>query len=148
MEDEEQKRAHLLSICTEVVNDPEYAQKADGSTLCNIGLKRIAADLGCVVKGMANEIIDSISQSSDWRKDTGERAFEHAEKGGLAIAGIKENPHGHVVAIVPLTMQFSGSWNKYVPMCAHVGKAPNGIKRVSKAFRTEPEYFLWKVEEV
>lgn len=117
---------------------------------CNIASKRIAAAMGCVIKGMANEIIESFEKSTDWKIDSMERALAHAEKGGLAFACKKEKPHGHICCVYPAPMQFSGSLNKNVCLVANVGKT-NGIMRVTQAFSIKdglPYFWLWKSEEI
>jgi len=75
-------------------------------------------------------------------------AAAHALGGGLAFAAMSSGQlgeaHGHITAIFPAPMQFSGSLNKNVCMVANVGKQ-NGEEKVSQAFPValgEPDYFL------
>ena len=109
--------------------------------------------MGCFVfkpNHLANDMYDIMASSPEFTKDSEERAHQHAEKGGLAIAAKKYPVHGHVAVVFPGPMIYSGSWKRSVPMVANCGKT-NGIMPCSMAFSVKdgpPDYFLWKVGEV
>ena len=85
----------------------------------------------------------------DWTKDSGEKASEHAEKGGIALAAKVYPMHGHIAVVFPKgSLAWSGSWGKLVPFVANVGKR-NGVMKTSEAFPVlegQPEYWLYKAE--
>lgn len=123
------------------------------TTWCNKGCRLIAEEMGCFLfkeNHTANEMYDIMDASPDFTKDTGERAVEHAKKGGLAIAAKKYRGHGHVAVVFPGPMVYSGSWKKSIPLIANIGKS-NGVMAASLAFSVsegEPTYFLWNVGKV
>jgi len=68
---------------------------------CSGFAKAVARDLGIVLTGMANDIVDEI-QSAPWKLlADGIEAKNQADAGFFVIGGLKDNPHGHVVVIVP-----------------------------------------------
>jgi hypothetical protein len=69
---------------------------------CSGFLKAVSRDVGLPLVGQANQIIDAISKPG-W-EDLGhdsKKAVLRASSRCLVIAGIKEDPNGHVVVIVP-----------------------------------------------
>jgi hypothetical protein len=73
------------------------AHKAD----CSGFVKAVATDLNVTLTGQANDIVDQI-QKSPWKvlKD-GKEADSEARAGKFVVAGLKDDPNGHVVIIVP-----------------------------------------------
>lgn len=156
--EEAERKAALDSLCTDLVTDPLLASRdvtGDGKaeTFCNRAVQRAACAFGCRDFGaegdpvLANEMVLRLQGGlPGWRQDTAERAAGHAMRGGLAIAAKAYAVHGHVAVVAPEPCQESGSWGKFVPMVANVGKPPNGIKKTSAAFPVadgEPDYFLY-----
>lgn len=148
----EDKGDILKAICDEVINDPDL-QPHGGRTFCNKGAERISHVMGCFdFDGLeldADQMYTLISCSLNWTKCTGQEATIHALSGGLAFAIMTSielgELHGHIAAIYPVGMQWSGSLSKDVPLVANCGKQ-NGEEKVSQAFppsRGEPNYFCW-----
>ncbi len=115
-------------------------------TYCNLFTSSIAAAFGYDrFTGLnANQMHALISNPANgWIKIDGAIAQSHANAGSLVIASMN-NPdgHGHVCVIAPGKMEFSGSFNKPVPKCVNVGKDVFFGRRISFAFRIEPDYFV------
>ena len=149
VEDERMRdRKELLEACRSAIE--EYPPKKNDKgevieTYCNWALRDIALTVGCgeLRDKTANQIHKhALNNPQLFIQDSGERAAAHAMRGGFAFASQTADIHGHVAAVAPMEMEFSGSWNKKVPVLANVGKE-NGMLRSSKCFRTEPTYFLW-----
>jgi hypothetical protein len=68
---------------------------------CSGFVKAVATDFNVTLSGQANDIVDQI-QKSPWKilKD-GKEADSEARAGKFVIAGLKDEPNGHVVIIVP-----------------------------------------------
>jgi peptidoglycan hydrolase-like protein with peptidoglycan-binding domain len=68
---------------------------------CSGFVKAVATDLNVTLTGQANDIVDQI-QKSPWKilKD-GKEADSEARAGKFVVAGLKDDPNGHVVIIVP-----------------------------------------------
>jgi len=130
----------------------------DGRTFCNVGVTRVASAYGYIFAPdtLANDMIKIMRGDRRWTNvfSNGTKAHYHACAGGLAVAAIAMDGHGHVACVAPSPMCFSGSLGRYVPMIMNVGKneAIGGHSqycRVSQAFPVahgEPEYFLLDVE--
>lgn len=139
VEDERMERTNkLLGLCEEAVANPAWFQRPDGTTYCNRGAAFIAQGMGYFGfphGSLANQMIAYLEQDPTWRTDSLERAADHANRGGLALMAISEEPHGHLCAVAPLPMAYSGSWGCRVPMVANVGPSKyHGIVRASVAF--------------
>ena len=66
---------------------------------CSGFVKAVASDLGVTLTGMANDIVDQI-QAAPWTVvPDGPTAAGKAADGFFVVAGLKDNPHGHVVVI-------------------------------------------------
>lgn len=154
----EQERAmaadSLRALCLELVTDPALVSRditGDGhpETFCNRAAQRAANAYGCHdLDGMrANQMVATLQASlGDWRRENGERAALHAQRGGLAFAAKAYEPNGHIALVAPEPCKLSGSWGKLVPVVANVGKT-NGIMKTSQAFSVadgEPEYFVYR----
>ena len=67
---------------------------------CSGFVKAVANEVGIVLSGQANDIVDQIQQIPWKSLATGYEASINAEV-GLVIAGLKANPNGHVAVVVP-----------------------------------------------
>ena len=148
----------LKEVCDEIVADKSLQPVKDSAgkiieTHCNFGAERVAVAMGCHeldgINADAQYRVMDANESGRWRKVSGSEATIHALGGGLAFAAmtseqLKED-HGHIAAIYPAGMQWSGSLAKDVPMVANVGKFDRE-ERASEAFPVEfgePDYFIW-----
>ncbi|MGB8261615.1 MAG: hypothetical protein WCE75_14735 [Terracidiphilus sp.] len=67
---------------------------------CSGFAKAVGADLGVVLTGMANDIVDQI-QAGSWRVlANGVEAMQEACAGRFVLGALKDEPHGHVVVVV------------------------------------------------
>lgn len=142
----------LQYICDEVIADPAL-EPVGGITFCNEGARRVAQALGCPDfddEGLlADDMCDIMAAGGRWTRVEGGEATDHALSGGLAFAAMSSSrlgeAHGHIAAIYPAPMEYSGSLARLVPMVANVGKQDREEK-VSAAFpvsKGEPDYFIW-----
>jgi len=68
---------------------------------CSGYVKAIASDLGIILTGQANNIVEQI-QKAPWRVlKSGIEAKVQATNGMFVVAGLKADKHGHVVVVVP-----------------------------------------------
>jgi hypothetical protein len=141
----------LLALQEEAVANPSW-QPAGGKTFCNRAVAFVAQGMGYFFPAteLADEMIAAMASDPRWTEDSLDRAAAHALKGGLAVAALEENPHGHVCTFAPLPKEISGTWGCQVPMVANVGKT-NGIMRISGAFeaadRSRLRFFLLAMED-
>lgn len=123
---------------------PEYQPK-DGITHCNGYVNEICETFG--YKGfnglLANQIIDLMSSSDQWSEVPIDKCQFIANLGSLVIAGIKEEPHGHVCVICPGREKTSGRWGK-VPSVANIGKDVFVGKGLSWAFSSMPKFWAYR----
>lgn len=151
IEDQSARRVALKALCQSVVEHPAYRKRdvtGDGKdeTFCNMAVAKIADTLGCrdfKAGPLANEMCAIMDKK--WRKVDAGYAVVHALHGGLAIAGKRGAPHGHVAVVYPEPMQLSPSLGELVPLVANVGKE-NKIGRVTEFFPVKdglPEFFAW-----
>ncbi len=142
----------LMEACDAVIADPALEPSA-GITHCNEGARRVAQAMGCSdfddANLLADDLISIMNAGGLWQRVDGQEASEHALLGGLAFAALSsarlEETHGHIAAIYPAEMEYSGSLARIVPMVANVGKQDREEK-VSAAFpvsKGEPDYFIW-----
>ena len=135
---------------TKLVVDEKYQPEPGGRTFCNLALIAYAHTFGitCFDDKVANDICNTASDHPDFTIETDpERVMKHAANGGFAFAGKRGEKHGHVAAVFPGPLVYSGSWKRSVPMLANVGKS-NGIMPCSMAFSVKdspPDYYLYKV---
>ena len=144
----ESNRAFL----TKLVADEKYQPEPGGRTFCNIALQAYAHTFGikCFDDKLANDICTTAADHPDFtiEKDP-ERVMRHASRGGFAFAGKKGEKHGHVAAVFPAPLVYSGSWKRSVCLVANIGKS-NGIMPLSMAFPVKdspPEYYVYKASE-
>lgn len=116
-------------------------------TYCNFAVQRVAKAFGLIdLDGLnATQIYEHLAAGNGWMKVPGEQAADFAQRGGLAIAAmhVQFHGHGHVAALYPAPMGESASLGRTVPQVANVGQH-NGVKRSSEAFPPkfgEAEYF-------
>lgn len=141
----------LKEACDEVVNNGDLIpRKINGKliTFCNIAVYRICAIVGYdnFADMTANDIWDYCARN--WIIPYGEPqekanvAQRAADIGDLAIAALKEIPHGHAAVIYPGgPMIYSGKWQMYSPRVANVGKTV-GLMGANYAFMNPPDYFV------
>lgn len=148
----------LKDACDQVINDKDLQPKINSKgqitvTHCNEGAHIVAQAMGCHELGglMADDqhALMIANVSGCWKKVTGQEATIHALSDRLAFAAMSSiqlgETHGHIAAIYPVGMQWSGSLKKDVPMVANIGKE-NKEEKVSQAFpvsKGEPDYFTW-----
>lgn len=142
-----------LKIVLDHVRSHDDLQPRDGKTYCNIGIHRIFGLLNIpqminkltLQPLLANDMCDCLRDSpSKWVKVNGDVATARSGKGGVVLACQKADGHGHIACCYPIPAEFSGSWNKWVPMLNNIGKK-NAIMRSSQCFRTEPDYYAYKL---
>ncbi len=68
---------------------------------CSGYVKDVAKDLGIILTGQANDIVDQIQKAPWISIKSGKEAKLKAELGMFVVAGLKAKPHGHVVIVVP-----------------------------------------------
>lgn len=123
---------------------PEY-QPGGGLTHCNAYVDDVSLALGW--KGfaglLANDIIDLLEKSDQWSEVQMEQCQFLANQGSLVIAGLRDDPHGHVNIICPGNEKTSGRWKK-VPSCANVGKDIFIGKGINWAFSDLPKFYAWR----
>jgi hypothetical protein len=81
---------------------------------CSGFVRAVCADLGVVVTGLANDIVNTIRAGGAWtRLADGVTAMDNAKAGKLVIAGLRgdeqavPDAHGHVVVVVDGSLAFS-----------------------------------------
>lgn len=69
---------------------------------CSGFAKAVASRLGLSLSGQANELVDYLQRSPDWRNlgNDFRGATTHANLGEFVLGGLKARPHGHVVVVV------------------------------------------------
>ncbi len=135
------------------VKDPSLQPKLDGTTYCNIAVRRVALAFGCeeFYDGMlANDMCKHLAVSSNFGRIDGETAAQQARVPSLVIAAHQYAEHGHVAVVYPAAeMYMSPSLKKEVPFLANVGKK-NGILPESVDFPVahgESIYYLYCKDE-
>lgn len=150
--------AILKAACDAIIADSTLQPKKDAQgkileTFCNVGAQRVANAMGCreLDRQMADGMysVMALNASKKWNQVLGSAASLWAQSGGLAFAAMTslqlKEAHGHIAAIYPAPMEFSGSMGHPVPLVANVGKT-NAKEKESMAFPVlfgEPEYFTW-----
>lgn len=134
----------LLDAIHLPLNRPEY-QPLNGVTHCNGYVNEVCQYLGW--KGfdglLANQMIDLMATSDAWTETPIEKCQFLANQGTLVIAGLKDDPHGHVNVICPGKEKTSGRWS-LVPSCANVGKDIFIGKGINWAFSDLPKFYAWR----
>lgn len=142
----------LREICDDVIADRSLEPR-NGQTFCNEGARRVAQAMDCHdfddESLLADDMIAIMNSGGAWQLVEGQDAADHAQLGGLAFACLSSHQlgeaHGHIAALYPADMEYSGSLARMVPMVANVGKQDREEK-VSAAFpvsKGEPQYYVW-----
>lgn len=148
--------ASLKAFLQDLTQRPKL-QPENGVTHCNQGARETAQVCGCHefddMSLLADDMVQmmSLNISNKWEPCDGSTAANRAMIGGLVFAAMTSKElgeeHGHITAIFPSAMQFSGSLGHDVPLCANVGKR-NGVMKVSEAFpvsKGEPKYWTYAI---
>lgn len=124
---------------------PEY-QPGGGMTHCNAYVNEVCAALGFKdFDGLpANQIVELMVSSPMWSEVPMEKCQFLANQGSLVVAGIKEEPHGHVNIICPGKEKTSVRYGGLVPSCANIGKDVFIGKGISWAFSSMPKFYAWR----
>lgn len=136
-----------LRMRLEIATKDRKYQPRDGLTFCNYFVEAAAEWFGYRGFGglMANGIVEKMRNTPNTFSLVGyKEAAEHANTGRLVIAGQQAEPHGHVCIVYPGNMGWSGSWNCEVPLAANVGKNCWVGLPLSRAFKAQPELFLYR----
>lgn len=125
---------------------PEYQPHPDaGVTHCNGFVNEVCQNMG--YKGfeglLANEMIELMRRDGAWSEIPMERAQDMANAGSLIVAGLAEEPHGHVCVICPGREKMSSRWS-LCPSVANVGKDVFIGKGLSWAFSVLPRLWAWR----
>ena len=130
----------VTDIAIKMCHDKKYLPR-DGMTFCNEYVMDVLKALGCPLDRYysANDMIDLFE--SKYRKLDVIGALTATREGGIVIAGMKHEGHGHVSVLIDHNPELSGTWGKYAPFLANVGQK-NGVMKASFAFRSEPVYYL------
>lgn len=136
----------LIDACCEARDNPNWQATEDGTTFCNQAVCYIANRVGCdeIPEGLlANDIIDKLSASVNFKQVPMGSAQGFANSGQLVIAGLKAQPHGHVCVVRPGVVAYSNKWQMNAPKVVNVG-AKNFIGQgVNWSFAQVPTFFLW-----
>ena len=138
-------------------NDPKNQPDGKGKTYCNIATYRIAQAMGVPLdpfitqvavskmypKGtrpaMANEIVDNLARSKDYRVITADEAQSLANHGHLVVAVQPHQRNGHVATVRPDNL-----YNETAPTVGrgpvmnHIGNSV-AVRRASGAFYSDSE---------
>ncbi len=135
-------------VCHQVLANPGYLA-TPGKTYCNIAFYEIMKKFNLHNHFfntkekrimMANEIMDSLINKFPkvHIEDVKQKIIEGKQ---IFVAGIKENPHGHITVIYPVkSFVYSAKWKLEVPLCANVG-IENAIMGLNYAFKNIPLFF-------
>ncbi len=134
----------LLDAIHLPLNRPEYAAHS-GQTHCNQYVNEVCGQLGYKsFEGlMANSMIDLLNTDPAWSKIDMNQCQVLANAGSLIVAGLKADPHGHVVVICPGKEKPSGRWG-LCPSVANVGKEIFIGKGVNWSFGSIPSFWAWR----
>lgn len=133
----------LIDACCEAYDNPQFKPRG-GMTFCNQAVRSIAEKMGYQgFKSMlANQMVALMRSSPYWLAIKLDQAQGMANHGHLVIAGLQDEPHGHVVVVRPGIAGFSGKWGTAAPKVINIG-ADNFIANgLNWAFKRKPEVFL------
>lgn len=119
-----------------------FQPEAD-ATYCNVAVSYIAKQLGYqgFVALLANQIVAKMKSSPDFAEVKAEAAQKLANDGKLVVAGIQDEPHGHVAVVAPGKAITSPKWRgALAPLVYNCGKK-NGLMGANYAFGAEPKYW-------
>jgi hypothetical protein len=89
---------------------------------CSGFVKAVAATLGLTLSGQANEIVDKIKKAPWIVLKDGVDAKNKADLGFFVIAGLKDQPFGHVVVVVQGPLAHSKYPTAYWGKLGGIGK--------------------------
>jgi hypothetical protein len=121
-------------------NGKTHCDASVGYILAKFGVKKYLPD-----EWTANKIIDDLRKNPVFKKVNGSKEAQRlANKGSLVIAGLQAEPNGHVAVVRPGIPEWSNSWRRLAPKGMSIGsvEATFIAKKLSWAFKKEPEYFL------
>lgn len=135
----------LIDAICEVYDNPNFKPRS-GMTFCNMAVQYICEKMGYKkFDGMvANEMIQTMKTSLEWGPIKIEDAQDYTNQGRLVVAGMQDNPHGHVVIIRPGVSDYSAKWGCKSPKVINIGTDNFIGKGLSWVFRDKPEVFLYK----
>lgn len=112
----------LLDAICEAYDAPEF-KPSSGVTYCNQAVTYVAERVGYnLFKGLlANHMVDLMGSSRDWQEIEIKESQTYANTGRFVVAGLKDNPHGHVVVVRPGREIYSEKWQTLVPKVMNVG---------------------------
>ncbi len=110
---------------------------------CSGFVKAVGQEIGVAITGMADDIVDAI-QSAPWTVlNSGPDAALHTGL-GLVIGGLKANPHGHVVVVVPGPLQLGKYPTAYWGMLNGVGRKNTTINWAWNAQDRDRVIYAWR----
>jgi len=141
----------LKSVIAEAMElyPPEIKDGNVVKTFCNFGVNHVCSAMGFDgFKGMmANQMVFTMQHSPFFSEVYPEVAKEIADNGKIVIAGLQDDPHGHVAVVYPgKDMVMSGKWKMRVPQVGNVGKE-NRIMGANYAFGSAPKYYAFVRKE-
>lgn len=111
---------------------------------CSGFAKAVAQELGVALTGMANNIVGEI-QTAPWSLlASGVDAAQKASL-GLVIGGLVDEPHGHVVVVVPGPLAHGKYPSAYWGMLNGVGKKNAGINWAWDAQHRDKVIYAWRL---
>ena len=118
--------------------------KVGKQTYCSHGVRYIERTGGNNdYSGMrANDIINMLSNPQYGTQISAEEAVAYAKKGVTVIAGIQDQPSGHVAIVAPADLTKNKKWGS-MPSVFNVGKV-NGVMPINESFRlnNRPKYYI------
>jgi predicted transcriptional regulator len=147
-EEQSEQLFRLVDACCEAYDNPAFQPK-DGVTYCNQAVQYVAEKMNYTRfnSKLANQIVQLMEEAEEWREIPIKEAQINANQGRFVVAGLEENPHGHVVVVRPGLMGTSGKWGIQVPKVLNVGKENFIAKGLNWAFREKPKVFVLERKE-
>lgn len=134
--------------CGEFLPKEEDGQEV---TYCNLGVQAVFNAFG--YKGLdgksADEIMAFMKSSKDFLVKPMQDCQFFVNEGTIIVAGLTAaqlgQSHGHVCTLTPGAEDYSGHWDKKVPVCLSIGRKEIcfRLKGVNWAFVPEPEFYAW-----
>lgn len=134
----------IIQRALSIFNDPRL-QPGGGKTWCNVAVQHYSALWGHLwMRGkLANDLIHHIDGLSDWKGLDAAEALAAARHCRLVLGVQRDDPHGHVTAVLPATHTWPliDGW-KDVPLLS-MGKKPLIMTGARWAFKREPRFVGW-----